>query len=122
MGKGKMMSYHFVPMTSRNALRHCLFLFGITVLVISLCSACIKPATIEIGMDSARVIQLMGEPEEIVYQDGKLLSPVADLADVDFSQHRVVFMYNDHTTQVWFQDNAVESMIENGVAVQLPEK
>jgi len=113
---------HLGATALRNGLQHWIVLLGIMGMVISLSSACIRRETIELGMDSARVIQLMGEPEEIVYQDGKVLIPVAALGEVDFSQHRVVFMYNDHTTQVWFQAGTVESMTENGVAVELSAK
>jgi hypothetical protein len=62
------------------------------------------------GMSPAEVIEILGKPDQIAYLDGKVLVTVTNPDEVDFSQYRVSFMYDNNAVQIWFQNGRVESM------------
>lgn len=102
-------------------LRVSVALWGILLVALAL-SACVSEQTIQIGMTSTEVIQILGKPDQIVYQDGKVLVPVVNANDIDFANHRIVFIYDDNTRQVWFENGAVNSMSQHGTNVPLSTK
>ena len=100
-------------------LQRSVFHAAVGVALVLLAGACGAADELRIGMPREDVVHLLGEPNRKAVLDGKVLRDVEELpAEVDASQFRLVYFYDESGLQVWFKDGKVTGVTREGIAVR----
>ena len=69
------------------------------------------------GMQQQEVINLLGEPDDKSFLDGKVLRSLSELDPNNIDKYRIVFTYEDSNIQVWFKAGKVTGATRKGISV-----
>ncbi len=89
---------------------------ALSVTIPSVASA--EAMNVTIGMSMEDVITILGEPDRKAVLSGKVLRDLAVVGPEDaVSKSRIVFIYEKDHVQVWFQQERVTGMTQDGVSI-----
>jgi len=98
-----------------------ILLFILPTLFFILLVSCDKYDDITLKMTEEEVIQLLGEPDAIAIQEGKLLQKIEADDKESLLGKRFAYIYENDGIYIWFSDKKVAGMTKNGISVDLSQ-
>lgn len=86
--------------------------------LVLIASACLTTKDIRLGMTQQEVVQRLGEPDRKAVLVGKELRDLNELENQDVARLRLVYVYEQSGIQVWFKDDSVTGVTQDGVSIR----